>query len=56
MFPEEVEQALIALGYKPQYASQVVAQVVDDPDLAGDTQKMLRAALQFLAQKSEVRT
>lgn len=51
---DEVEQALVALGYKPQYASQVVAQVAADPDVADDTQVMLRAALQFLAQKNEV--
>lgn len=50
---DEVEQALVALGYKPQYATQVVAQVADDPDVADDTQVMLRAALQYLAQKSE---
>jgi len=49
----EVEQALVALGYKPQYATQVVAQVANDPDVADDTQVMLRAALQYLAQKSE---
>lgn len=50
---DEVEQALVALGYKPQYASQVVQQVSSDPDIANDTQVMLRAALQYLAQKSE---
>lgn len=50
---DEVEQALVALGYKPQYASQVVAQVAADPEVADDTQVMLRAALQYLAQKSE---
>lgn len=50
----EVEQALVALGYKPQYASQVVAQVAADPDIADDTSVMLRAALQYLAQKNEV--
>ncbi len=49
----EVEQALVALGYKPQYAAQVVARVCADPDVADDTQVMLRAALQYLAQKSE---
>lgn len=49
----EVEQALIALGYKPQYATQVIAQVVDTDD-SHDTQSLLRAALQYLAQKSEV--
>jgi len=51
---DEVEQALVALGYKPQYASQVVQQIAADPDVADDTQQMLRSALQFLAQKSEV--
>ena len=51
---DEVEQALVALGYKPQYASQVVAQVAADPDVADDTQVMLRTALQYLAQKTEV--
>ncbi len=50
----EVEQALVALGYKPQYASQVVAQVAADPDIADNTSVMLRAALQYLAQKNEV--
>lgn len=50
----EVEQALVALGYKPQYASQVVAQIAADPDIADDTSVMLRAALQYLAQKNEV--
>ncbi len=50
---DEVEQALVALGYKPQYATQVVQQVSNDPDSASDTQAMLRAALQYLAQKSE---
>jgi len=43
----EVEQALVALG------TQVVAQVANDPDVADDTQVMLRAALQYLAQKNE---
>ena len=50
---DEVEQALVALGYKPQYATQVVQQVSQDPDVADNTQAMLRAALQFLGQKSE---
>jgi len=50
---DEVEQALVALGYKPQYATQVVQQVAQDPDIADNTQAMLRAALQFLGQKSE---
>lgn len=50
---DEVEQALVALGYKPQYATQVVQQVAQDPDTADNTQAMLRAALQFLGQKSE---
>ena len=50
---DEVEQALVALGYKPQYAMQVVQQVASDPDIAENTQAMLRAALQFLGQKSE---
>ncbi len=50
---DEVEEALVALGYKPQYASQVVQQVAQDPDITDNTQAMLRAALQFLGQKSE---
>ena len=50
---DDVEQALVKLGYKPQYASRVVQQVSTDPDIADDTQAMLRAALQHLAQKSE---
>jgi len=50
---DEVEQALVALGYRPQYATQVVQQVAQDPDIADNTQAMLRAALQFLGQKSE---
>ena len=50
---DEVEQALVALGYKPQYASQVVQQVAQDPDIGDNTQAMLRAALQYLGQKSE---
>ena len=50
---DEVEQALVALGYKPQYATQVVQQVAQDPDIGDNTQAMLRAALQYLGQKSE---
>jgi len=54
----EVEQALVALGYKHQYAHEVVTQLLtsrgwDSADVP-DTQSMLRAALQFLGQKSEV--
>ena len=53
---DEVEQALVALGYKPQYASQVVQHLASDPDISQNTQTMLRAALQYLAQKTEVRS
>ena len=51
----EVEQALISLGYKPQYASQVVARVTAGDDAPLDAQALLRAALQYLGQQSEVR-
>jgi Holliday junction DNA helicase RuvA len=54
----EVEQALVALGYKHQYAHEVVMRLLASRDWASadarDTQSMLRAALQFLGQKSEV--
>ncbi|MEM7219215.1 MAG: Holliday junction branch migration protein RuvA [Pseudomonadota bacterium] len=53
----EVEQALVALGYKPQHASTVVAEAIADagPGAASaDTQTLLRAALKRLAQKSEI--
>ena len=49
----EVEQALIGLGYKPQYATQVV-QAVGDEHAGADTQTLLRAALQHLAKRTEV--
>ena len=52
----EVEQALVALGYKPQYATQVVQQVIDSglPLDKRDTQSMLRAALKHLGAHAEV--
>lgn len=49
----EVEQALIGLGYKPQHASQVV-QAISEEHAGADTQTLLRAALQYLAKRSEV--
>ena len=49
----EVEQALVGLGYKPQYATRVV-QAVGEDYAGADTQTLLRAALQYLAKKTEV--
>jgi len=49
----EVEQALVGLGYKPQYATQVV-QAVSEDYAGADTQTLLRAALQYLAKRTEV--
>ena len=49
---EEAEEALVALGYKPQEAQRVVRDVMSEG--AASTEEIVRAALRHIAMRKEV--